>query len=497
LAKLYFPKDNNDAKRLSKQSAQGKLTRIRRGIYTDAKSQDIPELLYARWHEVVDYLFKGAIATHITAVELRPVNQTVFITAGVKFRKKVVISAALTIEVYPGDCTVLTEPFVANMQSSAPPRYLMENLQYAKKTAKSAQVKSLGKRWVERELHKILEQRGEDELNRIRFEAYKASGRLRMEDQFKQLDILIGAILLTQSIEPLKSVKKEPLNRLVIDRFEQLADYLKRCELPRKPYQYESLSWRNLSFYESHFSTDLDGTKLTIDEAQEIVFSNEIINKRHQDSLDVLSVYNLVHDYQEMIIVPRNADELLELLKQRHELIMHQRPNNRPGLLRIEPDKTDESALVLSKYVVLPQDIEGTLSAAFNIYQALLRGPMRGIFIQFVVAQCLPFDDGNGRLARVMMNAELTSVDQHKLIVPIVHRDSYFNGLNSATNSNSFRAMIKTFSDLHAYTASIDWHDYAQARATLALHCADKQPDQGVPVFNRQLSRFRIHFPVG
>jgi hypothetical protein len=49
----------------------------------------------------------------------------------------VIIGDALTIEVYPGDCAMLTEPFVANMQRSAPSRYLMENLQPAKKQQKA------------------------------------------------------------------------------------------------------------------------------------------------------------------------------------------------------------------------------------------------------------------------------------------------------------------------------------------------------------------------
>ncbi|NQZ06325.1 MAG: hypothetical protein HRT35_04105 [Algicola sp.] len=55
---------------MSKLLAEGKLTRIRRGIYIDANWQDIPDLLHARWFDVVEYLFEGAIATHVTAVEL-------------------------------------------------------------------------------------------------------------------------------------------------------------------------------------------------------------------------------------------------------------------------------------------------------------------------------------------------------------------------------------------------------------------------------------------
>ena len=55
--------------------------------------------------------------------------------------------------------------------------------------------------------------------------------------------------------------------------------------------------------------------------------------------------------------------------------------------------------------------------------------------------------------------------------------------------------MTKVFSDLQAYTASIQWTDYAEARTTLERHFADKLPDQGVPTFNRQISKFRIDLP--
>ncbi len=60
---------------------------------------------------------------------------------------------------------------------------------------------------------------------------------------------------------------------------------------------------------------------------------------------------------------------------------------------------------------VLPEHVRGTLTQAFLIYQGLPPGFSRAIFLQFLVAECHPFDDGNGRLARIMMNAELVSVE--------------------------------------------------------------------------------------
>ena len=133
----------------------------------------------------------------------------------------------------------------------------------------------------------------------------------------------------------------------------------------------------------------------------------------------------------------------------------------------------------------------------FESYQQLTPGMARAIFMQFIVAERHPFDDGNGRLARTMMNAELVFAEHTKIIVPTVHRDIYLNGLRQATRSGRFRTLTKVFADLQAYTDSIPWEDYGEARATLELHYANRLPDDGVAVFNRRLPGFRIALPAG
>ena len=496
MATLYFPKNVNDAKRLSKQVRSGKLKRIRQGIYTDASWNEIPALVQNRWYDIVDYLFEHAIASHVTAAELRPINSRVFITTDIKHRKKVSIGEFLVIEVYPGNTELLTEPFVPDLRRSAPPRYLMENLQATRQTTRGQQTKSYGKAWVEGELWKLLERRGEDELNQIRDRARDSASALGLETEFHQLDRLIGAILSTRPLNHLETpramaaAQKEPFDAERSNSFERLADYLMRCDLSPRDYQYASSSWRNLSFYESYFSNYIEGTEFEIDEAEDIVFSKKVVNDRHEDSHDVLSVFDVVNDYQEMCTVPATAADLLELLIRRHEMIMHQRPSKRPGKLKVKPNKAGDSLFVL------PELVKGTLSRAFDFYSVLPEGFHRAIYIQFLISEVHPFDDGNGRLARIMMNAELVNVEQFKLIVPTVHRDSYLNGLRDATRRNKFRTMTKVFSDLQAYTASINWDDYGEARTTLEAHCADKLPDQGVPVFNRQLSQFKVNLPI-
>ena len=50
---------------------------------------------------------------------------------------------------------------------------------------------------------------------------------------------------------------------------------------------------------------------------------------------------------------------------------------------------------------------------------------------------------------------------------------------------------------MQAYTASIDWSDYGEARETLERHMADKLPDQGVATFNREIAKHKIFLPAG
>lgn len=492
---LIFPKDTADAKRLAKAFSKGELKRIRKGIYADAGWDEIPKLLTNKWYEVVAHLYPDAIVSHATAALLKPENKVVHITADVKIRKKVPVSDALTIEVHPGNTDLLTQPFMPNLFKSMPARYLLENLQIAHRDV--AAPRALGRDWVETELCKILERYGEEELNRLRDDARQYSRAANLDKEFNQLDSLIGALLSTRPVEELGTpaaiamAKKEPFDQYRIVLFEALADYLAQCELPTRGYTYNKSSWRNLSFYESYFSNYIEGTEFEIDEAEQIVFEKVEIQNRHQDSHDVLSVFDVVHDYTEMSTLPDSPEELLHLLKQRHALIMHARPDRRPGELKLKPNKAGDTVFVQ------PENVEGTLAQAFSLYQQLSPGIARAIFMQFVVTECHPFDDGNGRLARIMMNAELVSSEQHKIIVPTVHRDSYLNGLRHATRNQRLRTITKVFADLQAYTSIVPWEDYGEARSTLESHYADKLPDEGVAVFNRQISQFKIALPAG
>ncbi len=117
--------------------------------------------------------------------------------------------------------------------------------------------------------------------------------------------------------------------------------------------------------------------------------------------------------------------------------------------------------------------------------------------MHFLIAECHPFADGNGRLARIMMNAELVSQDLHKIIIPSVCRDNYLGGLRQASRQNKFRTLIKVLHQLQQYTASIDWSQYGEARQTLEDHGAYQEPDEGLMVFNKSIQGFSGDYQSG
>lgn len=64
---------------------------------------------------------------------------------------------------------------------------------------------------------------------------------------------------------------------------------------------------------------------------------------------------------------------------------------------------------------------------------SLPKGIVRSVFIMFLVAEVHPFADGNGRIARVMMNAELVSESLPTIIIPTVFREDYLMALRALT----------------------------------------------------------------
>ena len=496
MAKLFFP-SGKDAKKASRLAAKNELHRIRQGIYIDTHDPDeIAKTLDNNWMEVACNIFDEPVAVARTAVELKPAgNRLYFVSSTLKARRNVDVGH-LNFDISPGDTGQGIQQLGLEIKRSTPARYCLENLVLSRGDKDSK--KTLGDEWVESELVKIIQRRGEKAINELRDEARNLSTGLGLEKEFEKLNTMIASLLKTHPIEGILKTrsgiavaKGEPFDQLRIDSFFRLGEYLKQTELRPNDYIYSKPGWRNLTFFESYFSNFIEGTEFTLEEAEEIAFDKKAIYQRHQDSHDILAHVEISGDLVEMARTPSDPVELINILRARHEILLAERPGKRPGEFKERSNKAGGTDFVS------PELVEGTLVQGFDVYQSLAKGMQRAIFIHFMISEIHPFDDGNGRIARIMMNAELVSQDHYKVIIPIVHRDSYLNGLRSATRQGRFRTMVKVLHQLQCYTASLDWSEFGEVKKSIQEHAADKDPDEGITVFNKVLAKFDGHYPAG
>ena len=496
MAKLYFS-SGPDAKKLALLRKRGELHRIRRGIYIDTDDPDeIARILDTQWPDIACYLYGETVAVARTAAELKPSEGRLYCVSGALSGKRTIEVGHLLFNIAPGVVDEGVEQFTLNMKRSNPARMCLENLTVSR--GDQASRRTLGGEWVENELIKIVQRRGEESLNAFRDEARELAPKLKLEKEYALLTELVLAILNTHPVEGVlqtnsgvAQAKGEPFDEFRLQRFQGFADYLKQLNLGINPFAYSKPGWRNISFFESYFSNYIEGTEFTIAEAEEIAFESKTIPERHQDSHDVLAHMEMSSDLSEMNKLPSSSTELIDILTMRHGLLLAERPDKRPGEFKEISNRAGGTEFVV------PELVEGTLVQGFEIYQSLSVGMPRALFIHFLVTECHPFDDGNGRVSRIMMNAELVSHGEFKIIIPIVHRESYLSGLRKATREGRFRTLVKVHHQLQCYVSSLSWEDYGQVKADLQEHAADKDPDEGVGIFNRVISKLGGDYPAG
>jgi Fic family protein len=493
MSNILCAQNNNEAKNYANLCGLKKIRKIYYGIYTDDLQAPLKDIVLTHWMEIIAHIVPGGILSYRTAVDLKPVAfkglSIIFITSTYS---KTITLPGLIVKVINGDNHHYTEQVLPNLARSNRARMLLENLTTIRR-AEYEGIKTIGVERVENILAKELQLRHEDSLNQIRDEAKIIAEDLGYSAAYQKLNKIISALLLTHN-EPnsLKSpfaksvAKNEPFDSERMSLFERLALYLKKCNFITRPYEYSKISFKNIAFFESYFSNFIEGTEFLIDEAEDIVFQGIEIENRHADSHDVLSHFVLSNDYSEMTTTPKSSNELLEVLQKRHAYLMKERPDKSPGKFKTKPNKAGNTTFVL------PNNVIGTLSKAFEIYSVLNEGLEKALFMHFLIAEVHPFVDGNGRLSRIMMNAELTAACQYKCLMPSVHRDNYLNGLRLASRNQDFQIYCKVIDQAQAYTAMINWSDYSSARDKLETDLANRSADEGLPIFNRVLRTLKL-----
>ena len=443
---------------LSDLVKKGRIKKVMPKIYTSNLSESEEVIVRRNLFLILGRLFPEAVVSHRSAIEMKPtVSGDFFLTY--KYTKKITLPG-LIIHLLEGQSGQPEDtPFVNGLFIACPERAFLENLQtaYQKKDGGKCLPQSV----IEERLEKVIRINGETAINALRDKAKVLSERLGMTDEYARLDKLIGALLSTRDANILTSplatarVFGEPYDPHRYELFQNLFTVLNNDVFPSYPENSPTaLAYRNFAFFESYFSNNIEGTEFTIDDAKQIIETNLPLPARNEDSHDMLGTFAIVSDRREMSIVPNTPDELIELLQTRHKKLLSARQEKHPGLFKMQNNRAGNSLFVDYELV------KGTLKKGFDFYRALRSPFAKAVFMLFMVSEIHPFDDGNGRVSRIMMNAELTHANETKIIIPTVFRTDYLDALRKFTRQSDPTALIRAMSRVHRFSAQLQTENF-------------------------------------
>ena len=454
---------------------KGLLRKIAPKIYT-TNLEDEPDVIIRRnVFYIIGQLYPQAVISHRSAYELKPTaDGDIYLTYS--YSKNISLPG-LKIHLMEGPKgTEHDMPFIENLYISSLERRTLENLQKGRARGNSS--KCLPRTSIEEFLERMLQVNGESGLNAFRDKARVVSKELKMEEEFEILNQIIGAILSTKPSKILTSASAqaraqgEPYDSERVRLFGVLFEALHNTPLPLidEP-NVENAAFRNFAFFESYFSNYIEGTEFEIEEARTIIETGQALPARNADSHDVLGTFQLVASRREMRRTPSSSEELIELLQDRHRILMAARPDRNPGMFKMQNNHAGDTHFVDCTLV------RGTLRKGYEFYQAIEHPFAKALFMMFMISEVHPFNDGNGRISRIMMNSELVAADQSKIIIPTVFREDYLNALRRLTRKGDPSVVIRALSRVRQFSANITGDDFEISRKYLESCNAFKDGD--------------------
>jgi len=474
---IFSSSDSGISKQISRLEKAGKLRKIASRIYSPNFS-DTPETIVRRnLFVILGKLYPGSILSHRSALEFQPTSEGhIFLTYS--YTKRISLPG-ITLRLLQGPAPIEGDNiFSGELYCSQQERAFLENLQESRQPGPESKTLTLPE--IEERLEKVILTKGETGLNELRDKAKAISVRLDMVKEFEKLNKLISALLTTHPSKTLSSplaiarALGSPYDSGRLPIFEKLFVELQQHTFKAVPDQNQSIqSFRNFAFFEAYFSNYIEGTEFELKDARRIVETDTPMPARDEDSHDVLGTYKLVSNKLEMSIVPGNPEQLLEILLYRHKVLMSARTSKNPGEFKYKNNRAGDSHFV--DYTL----VKGTLMKGFDFYRALAQPFARAAYIMFLISEVHPFWDGNGRMARVMMNAELVNQGQTRIIVPTVFRDDYLGVLRKLTRQQDPAAYVRLLQRAQEFSATIVGNDMDLIEKHLYACNAFKEPEQG------------------
>jgi len=408
--------DKAASQRASRLHKAGKLRPLYRGVYSSNLAANDADVVLRNWSAILDYLAPGVVLSHRSAFDGAPHNGELFISREQGRRDYELPGLIIRATVRPGrgplrdtQDPAASDPPYRTLFIASNPRAYLECL------AADARVptRTLPITEIEARLEKLLTLRGERALNSLRDATREVAERLDMMTEYGRLNKIIGALLGSRSVNALSSAlaiaraRGVPYDPDRLSLFERVAAQLRGFPFAPVAEQARTGSARDMfAFVESYFSNYIEGTTFTVEEAEAIVFRNQVIPQRSEDSRDIKGTFDAAA-----------RDPFFS-----------------------KPPGSEEAFIGWIRQV-------GTLELPMQ----------RALMAMFIVSEVHPFTDGNGRTARLLMNSYLSAAQQCRIVVPTVYRDDYLLPLKALSHQADPTGYIRAMRLCQAWTSELNY----------------------------------------
>ena len=484
---IFGSSDPNISRVISKKEKDGELRKVAPRIYTTNLMDSLENIVRRNLIDILVYRYPDALISHRSAKEMRPTATGDFFLTNSTTRR-VTDLPGITLNFVKGPKASSHDIPFMGMHISGEHRYMLENMQVSRKSGDESRVFPISV--IEHMLEQLLLTGGEERLNQYRDELRKVADELDMQTEFAKINRIISALLSTHDAKVLSTDSAKafaagnPFDPMRVELFEILFESIKdRYFIIRNNRNTDEESFRLFSLLESYVSNYIEGTEFEIDEAKAIVDSGIPMPRRNEDSHDIIGTFKILSNRAEMMKTPTSPKELFALLSHRHSVLLEGRPQMNPGVF-----KTKNNHAGLTEFVDY-RLVKGTLEQGFKFYGALTDPFAKAIFMMFLISEVHPFSDGNGRMARVMMNAELVRGDQARIIVPTVFREDYLLALRKLSRGKDPMVYINVMTKLHQFSDNLYGTDFTELKNYLAACNAYEEPSQAkLQIIDRRLS---------
>jgi hypothetical protein len=429
---IFTPSDSAAADRkVRRDFASGKLHRIAAGIYTKFKGEAVETILMSEWPRLIEHLVPDGVVTDRTAIENKPARGPdgiahVFVSA--VNRRPTIKLPGLSIHVREGNGPIDTDIEYMGTRLASFERLLLDNL-VPSRSREGAPTRTAGEEGVRSRLRKHLMTHGLSHLKSIPERARPIAQALCRHaelDTLKQIVVdLVGG-----------TPQSAPADLDCLSHLLSLTRFMQE-RAPCFVQDGDTTPGRRTAaaFIEAYFSNYIEGVRMPIDDAAGTIFDGRSNGSYLAEIKNINDTFQAAASHG-IAILALSSDDFIEAIRTKHRTIMASRSDIGPGVFKSSPNQAGGSTFVK------PELVEGTLREGHAMIRRVDNGFSRAILLHYLIAQVHPFNDGNGRTARALMNQELTAHRFSRITIPPVFREDYLKGLKRLSNLNDPKPMV-------------------------------------------------------